>query len=55
MRRQLDSYYYWFNMSYRRIGLRVLLLDLQLHVLALYNSLWLCFSGNSFNYVAFSY
>jgi hypothetical protein len=55
LRKQLDNPYYWFNLSFRRTGLRVFIIDIKLNILTLYNFFLHKISIDSYNYVPFYY
>lgn len=55
LRKHLEAPYYWFNLSFRRSGLRVLLLDIKLHILSVYNTLTGSFTLSNYKYATFYY
>ena len=54
-RKLLDNPYYWFNLSFRRTGLRIFILDIKLNLLNLYNLLLYKTPLSSYNYTSFYY
>ena len=51
IRKQMDSPYYWFSLNFRRLGFRVFIIDLKLHLMSIFNVTNL----PSFCYIPFFY
>lgn len=54
-RKQLDNPYYWFNLSFRRTGLRIFIIDIKLNLFTIYNFFLTNSHLNSYTYVPFYY